>query len=525
MNFKHLLFGAIATLCLGLTNVHAQKTIPSENCEEFSVTVTQDWDCEGEIIKLDIQGGNPYEGEDFAYKIDWFRHDGPVFPELSNKECATKLPRDLYRVVIKDKLGCKIVFLVPAFEGPERLGGNVHIVAQDTIGSPNANPGTGVATVDIVGGMPFEGTGYDYKVDWFIKGGDRLDQFANQTTATDLAFGTYQVFVTDDNGCCLNMCFNILCVNMECEELVGALNNEEMVEEEPTTDGARVGMIDISKAIGSMSTEEAYKIDWYGPNGERIDRLANSMRAEDLMAGDYQVSVKSNDGCQVAVIYTVPKIEVDCSELVENSRTITPSGEDKACGAIELEVSGGTTFLDKPYDYKVDWFVKGGDRIDRLANKLNGDKLAPGTYQIMVFDYYRCCLTLEIEVPVGDSEPVTTVSNTPSTDSDIESTEDQTTDEPIFDEPIIPVRLLEVNAYPNPVTYQSGCEMNLNFNEEIQGVIEYYVAGVKRGEELVNGSSHSCNLSAYDIGLIHVKITSDKGVATVSCINLGCSGK
>src|SRR5690606_9312800 len=184
---------------------------------------------------------------------------------------------------------------------------------------------------------------------------------------TDLAPGTYNVTVTDANGCEATTSVEVGVDDVTITVTPVIVN---------TTCIATIGSIDITVAGGT----EPYTYLW--SNGATTEDIA------DLAAGDYTVTVTDANGCETEQTFTVGTEDVTI--------TLTGVAVDAVCtasnGTITLTIEGGTP------DYTISWTGPNGFTS---ADKDLSD-LAPGTYNVTVTDANGCEATTSVEVGTDD---------------------------------------------------------------------------------------------------------------------------
>ena len=191
-----------------------------------------------------------------------------------------------------------------------------------------------------------------YEVLW--SNGDTTD------IADSLAVGTYNVLVTDTNGCEINASVT--------------LNEPPLIE--LTADSSAVscfggadGFIDLT-VVGGVPT---YSFDW--------SNLETEEDTDSLMAGSYTVTVTDLNGCSDTLSSTITEPEAPVS-ITETHVNIDCFGN--TTGSIDVTVQGGTS----PYSYLWNTNVTTED----LTN------LAAGTYTLTVTDSLNCTEVIVVEL-------------------------------------------------------------------------------------------------------------------------------
>ncbi|NUQ23308.1 MAG: hypothetical protein HUU34_05100 [Saprospiraceae bacterium] len=187
--------------------------------------------------------------------------------------------------------------------------------------------------------------------------------FQGHTENDVLAPGSsYLVVVTDANGCERSVGGEISCeVDTTCTlSAVLALNNPVC----PGDTGGSAGIQSIEGGNGS------YGIGWStGATGGSIEQLG---------AGQYAVTISEEDGCDIALSFTL----ADPEGLAITGIDISPSVGGEANGSIQLALSGGVA----PFVYE--WYV-GQDLVASTDEPVLPGALA-GDYSLQVTDGNGC---------------------------------------------------------------------------------------------------------------------------------------
>jgi hypothetical protein len=164
-------------IVVGLLLTHGVSLSQSTPCDIPIVINVQSQDplCYGDAngwIDLDISGGTPAVSGD-PYEIRWNKND------YNGQSLLSGLNTGNYEVVIVDSVGCTQSTMITLEAPPEIIINETHI-------SPSFSA-PGAIDLSVSGGV-----------------GNYLYEWSNGATTEDinnLQAGTYQVIVTDDNGC------------------------------------------------------------------------------------------------------------------------------------------------------------------------------------------------------------------------------------------------------------------------------------------------------------------------------------
>ena len=208
-------------------------------------------------------------------------------------------------------------------------------------------------------------------IDLIINGGTGpyAISWGNGNTSEDLfnlLSDTYNVTVTDANGCSATASFEII----EPSQIQVTSNIKGV-----TCFGQDDGSIELSITGGTG----LYAFQW--SNGSTSKDISS------LSGGDYTVLVTDQNGCQITENITVPA-PIAPLNAISTTQGIACNGENT--GAINLEVTGGTA----PYLYV--W--SNNSRLKDLRN------VPPGDYDITITDANSC--TFSTSFTLGETEPI-----------------------------------------------------------------------------------------------------------------------
>ncbi|MDB4655263.1 SprB repeat-containing protein, partial [Flavobacteriales bacterium] len=283
----------------------------------------QDVSCNGEddgSIDVSVSGGTP----GFTYLWQ---------PGGSTVQDTTDLSPGTYEVLVTDAGGCSDSLEIEITE-PVVLT----LVSSSTDATCNALC-DGTATVTPSGGTP------TYTYVW-------TPNVSTGPTATGLCAGTYDVVVTDANG---------------CEETASFTISDIVVDVTLTTTNISCnGTCDGTGSTVVTGTNPPYTYDWQPSGG-------NGPTASNLCADTYTLTVTDATGCSVTETFDI--IEPD--PIVITLAVTDVSCEGLSDGEIDLTVSGGVG----PYTYQ--WFPLGQTTEDIVG-------LPAGDYSVVVTDANGC---------------------------------------------------------------------------------------------------------------------------------------
>lgn len=284
-------------------------------------------------IDIDILGGTA------PFQTDW---TGPGGYTSTDEDISGLAPGD-YDLTVTDDAGCVFMTTITIDDTPPID------VAFDIVEISCANAADGEIDATISGGTP------PYQTDWTGPGG---------FTSTDedlsgLDAGQYELTVTDDQGC------------QVIHEVV--LNEPlDITVVEVITDVSCGGLADGEIEISILGGTPPYQTDWTGPGGF----TSTDEDITGLEAGDYDLTITDDSGCQLMTSFSVNEPPV--LDLTLDVTDITCNGADD--GAIDLTISGGQP------PYTVGWSGPGGF----TSPDEDITDLAPGTYDLLVTDLNGC---------------------------------------------------------------------------------------------------------------------------------------
>ena len=288
-------------------------------------------------IALNLEGGTP------PFNIDWDQD------QFDGESVISNLPSGTYSVVVTDADDCSVVSTF-TIEQPDEL------LATANGENTNCNGGND-GSVSVV---PTGGTGNDYSFEWSISG------IGNSNTATGLSPGTYEVTVTDTEGCSTTTSASV------GEPIaLSALSNGENAK----CFGASDGSIDLNVSGGTGP----YTYDW---NNDDLDGLEDPI---DIPAGFYSVVITDANNCTITETLTIEEpMGVVVSAITSDFGGFNITCSDATDGSIRIVGTGGMP----PYTYL--WNT--GDTTDEIED------LAAGTYQVEITDANGCTTTESVNL-------------------------------------------------------------------------------------------------------------------------------
>ena len=296
--------------------------------------------CAGSIdgkILLEVTGGL-LPSEDAGYTFSWTGPEGFV----STAPSLEGVHAGVYRVQVAVDDNCVLEKRMELTQ-PESLR-----VTQSQENNSCFQGTTGSLMVTASGGVP------PYSYAWTGPN----DFNASVPNPQNLVSGTYQVTVTDANGCTITGAPQTITEPSPLSLIQSQVNN--------VCFQGNTGSILITASGGTAP----YSYAWTGPSGF----IATEEELSTLVSGTYQVTVRDATNCTALV---GPQITItEPSELTINAQVQAESCADARDGRIELTLTGGTP------PYILTW-EHGGTEV--LASGLGA-----GTYRVRVTDQAGC---------------------------------------------------------------------------------------------------------------------------------------
>ncbi|MDB9966882.1 hypothetical protein OAD44_01575, partial [Flavobacteriaceae bacterium] len=320
--------------------------------------------CNGQnngAIDLTISGGTE------NYSFAWTKTGDAGYS--ANSKDINSLSPGVYNVTVTDANNCPTSESFTITE-PDEL---------DVTGVKSNNNGFGISCkgkndgsidLSVTGGT----AGYTYS--WSSPdGGSGLS--VNSKDQSGLGPGTYNVTVTDANGCPDTASFTIT----EPDELTMSNLISDTNGFEISCFGANDGTIDITPSGGSGS----YTYSWSTQNGTQ---LVNGQQDQSgLGPGVYTLTLADSNDCSISQTFTlVQPDDISVSAVISNYNGFEISTAGASNGSINITAVGG--FLSTGASYSYNWSTTNGSGLDNSAEDQSG--LSAGTYTVVVTDSNDC---------------------------------------------------------------------------------------------------------------------------------------
>jgi gliding motility-associated-like protein len=279
-------------------------------------------------------------------------------PSAQTNSTATGLSAGTYTAVITDTYGCTATATVALTQPPP--------IATTTSSTPSfCNLSNGSATVNPSGGAA------PYTYNWTTA------PVQTTATASNISAGTYNVTITDNNGCTKTTTVTVTQPSAVTAKMGTPTN--------VTCNGDDNGSATVTATGGTVP----YTYAWAATGG-------NAATAANLSAGGYTVTVTDNNGCVSSATVTITQ-----PTALGNTTSNTPASCGLDNGSASITVTGGTV----PYTYG--WSTAPPQTTATASN------IGIGSYTVIVADNNGCTTSAIVTV----TEPPTiscTTSFTPA---------------------------------------------------------------------------------------------------------------
>ncbi len=314
--------------------------------------------------------------------------EGTLIQELEDSNdtnwIVENLPAGTYRVQVSDGNDCLEELADLEITQPEAGVQIDFIDISDYNGFNISCFGAGDGFIDVT----VSGGSGNYAFSWTGPDGFRSDE----ARIEGLEPGTYQVTLTDENGCAIRSeALEILSPEpLEINPELSEFNDFEISCFE-----AADGYVRLATAGGTGS----YTYTWSGPNGFSSE----ASEISGLSPGTYEVLVQDENGCEVRQAFVLNQPEALTVDLIEQVDVLC-FGE--ATGSIDIAVGGGV-----PNSYAFEW-KRDGAVIESTSQNL--DAIPAGSYSLTVTDANGCTARIpEINILQPEAALELTLNQTP----------------------------------------------------------------------------------------------------------------
>lgn len=341
------------------TELAITETVSSHNGFEITCNGAND-----ASIDITASGGTS------VYTYSWTTADG------SGLEAAvvdqTGLGPGTYKVEITDSNNCKIDKTYTINE-PDAL--SLSQSSSDFNGFDASCSGGVDATIDltITGGAP------TYSYAWTSADGSGLDATAEDQSG--LSAGTYDVTVTDLNGCQISDSFTIT----EPPPIILTSILSDFNGFNISCNGESDGSIDITVSGGTISGGDTdYTYEWTTLNGTGLN--ASVADQTGLSAGNYTIKITDSNNCSLTTSIEILQADpIDLTGVLSDYNGYSVSVKGLADGFINITPVGGSG------GYIYEWSTADGSGL--VAGEQDQTGLTKGTYTLKLTDSNGCNTT------------------------------------------------------------------------------------------------------------------------------------
>jgi len=344
------------------TNTFLDIATPSTNVPCPSVTLFSQTnvncfgDSTGAITINDATGGTgPYT---YAWK-----KNGAAYATTQN---LTGLGAGTYTVIATDKNGCASSELSVSITQPNATL-SIALTSQTDVKCYNDI--TGAIDLTIAGGTS------PYTFAW-TKDGSPIASATEDLSG--IGAGTYEVTVTDKNGCKATK-------SVKIDQPDAALSIAVASKTDVNCYNDSTGAIDLTISGGTSP----YTFVWT-KDGSPIASATEDLSG--IGAGTYEVTVTDKNGCKATKSVKIDQPDAALSIAVASKTDVNCYND--STGAIDLTISGGTS----PYTFA---WTKDGSPIASATEDLSG--IGAGTYEVTVTDKNGCKATKSVKIDQPDA--------------------------------------------------------------------------------------------------------------------------
>ena len=346
-----------------LTQPDAGLSIPSETVNNISCK-----DQDNGSIDISVAGGTA------NYTYAWTKTGDNSYSATSQD--LSSLSPGTYNVTITDANDCTLTKSFTITE-PAQL------VASGTISNKN---GFGISCNGADDGsidLSVSGGTANYSYSWSTNNGSGLS--INSQDQSGLGPGTYNVIVTDANGCTTTNSFTVTePTQLSISSSIPKTNGFSI-----SCFGANDGSIDITPSGGSGS----YTYNWSTSNGTGL--VQDQQDQIGLGPGLYTLTLVDSNNCSISQTFTINQPDdILLSGVTSNFNGFEISKKGASNGTIDLSVSGGYLLSGETYTYL--WSTTNGSGLNSNSQDQTG--LTAGTYNVKVTDSNGCFKTLSFEL-------------------------------------------------------------------------------------------------------------------------------
>ena len=310
--------------------------------------------CNGQsgAASIDISGGLA------PYQISWTGPTSGSTVSNSNWLSVDGLTPGTYYFTISDANGCtvhKTVFI------PNTGNGNIELWTTVYDGSCNSNGSISLMINNAAG---------PYTINYSGPVSGTINSNLNNVDIPNLPAGTYQISVTDGNGCYAQKLVTI-----------DATGGNSPITASATTMDVSCGMLGSLWLVIDGGTAP-YTVTWSGPVSGVITSDQQTIDIFDLPAGYYNVTIVDANGCDKLILV-----------LVQNSGNNLQAGLSSAPATCDSPGSILVTIQNGSSPYTISWSgaATGSETSNNQIHLI--DALPAGSYSVVITDSNGCSVT------------------------------------------------------------------------------------------------------------------------------------
>ena len=324
-------------------------------------------------------GGGP--GNNAVYTYSWTL-DGELYTLNSNSTPTNlvDLGPGVYQVTVTDQENCSVTEQITLTE-PTALGLSGILSDYNGFGVSSSGASDGFINLSLTGGS----AGYTYQ--WSTADGTIP---SGQTALEDLSglvAGTYDVLVTDSNGCTIADSFQIT------EPAVFVIVETILSHVDVLCYGDSTGALGASISGGAPPYDFELSDDATSVNIDSVtDTLGLTYGYTGLPAGSYTITATdaNNNSQSITIVITEPAspISLTLTSSDYNGFNITCFGADDGWISILPSGGGGTENIN---NYTIQWTLNGQPySLNENSTTIDLVGLGPGLYSVLVTDEVGC---------------------------------------------------------------------------------------------------------------------------------------
>jgi hypothetical protein len=321
---------------------------------------------DGSITVSSISGGTP----DYQFRIK----DDPNYSTYQDGYMFGNLSAGEYTVIARDARGCESTAVTISVLEQTTLSAILSITPISCSDKSNGR----ITVLGVKGGIP------EYR--YSIYGDDESKYVKGQTIFDNLPADDYEFIVKDDNGC------KSLTVPVSLTAPEALIFDPKVTQDVSCNDGDD-GSITVSGVSGGTEPY-LYSING-GSSYQNVDAFDN------LIAGDYQIIVKDDNGCKSPVVPLTVSQPTALTVTPEVTNHVSCNGGHD--GEITITASGGTGTLNT-YHYS----IYGDDESQYKLGKTVFRDLTATEYMVIARDEHGCRSSV---VPVTITEPAALIAS------------------------------------------------------------------------------------------------------------------